>query len=365
MALTVTWPNDNTFSVGSKIGRYLELAFDSSYLFGGEALTAATMGFDTVDRVIIESQRGYHFEWDSTNEKVKVLHQGPPVVVEEQHILAGGSAGNTLTLDYPPAYIMNVCSTGVNIPITTVDATVGSGECKPTAAFAWDTRGGLTFHTDVTATVFVTYATQAWLDVWTNLVQDEAGTAATHVVTLANDALAIQAITGAGGTAKNAFLMVDKDDTPVTGECSVDWTDNTSTTLTFAAADAITASVCTYVKNPGSGWLFDHWVEEESSTGASNICTPVKPIALWGYAGQLVDNGQVTEKLIEINGSQGTNEGWIDFHSGTKIDYNIVTTATLTYIGAHKADIPTVPIQVMNGWDLSLLTAVRITVIGT
>lgn len=365
MALTVTWPNDNTLSLGSVFGRYLSLAFDSSYLFGGEALTAATMGFSTVDRVIIEDQRGYHFEWDSTNETIKVLHQGPPVVVEEQHVLAGGSAGSTLTLDYPPAYIMNVCSAGDNIPITTVAATLGSGECKPTAAFAWDTRGGLTFHTDVTATVFVTYATQAWHDVWINLVQDEAGTAATHVVTLANDALAIQAITGAGGTAKNAFLMLDKDDTSATGEVSVDWTDTASTTLTFATADAITASVTTYIKNPGSGWLFDHWVEEESSSAATNICTAVKPIALWGYAGQLPENGAVTETLIEINGSQGTGEAWIDFHGGYKIDGHSVTTGTLTYIGANRADIPTIPIQVPNAWDLSLLTAVRILVIGT
>jgi len=358
MAITVTTPDDNEHNRGDRREAEFELAFDSSYAFDGETFNPLVLGFDRVDRVIIEGQRGYTFEWDQTNSKIKVLGDMPAVVVEEQQTIAS----NAITLDFPPAYIMNVAQSNANIAITTSCATLDSNQCQPTAEFAWDTRGGLTFHAGLSGTVYVTYVTQAWWEVWNNLVWEEDGTFTT-TYPLTNMACAIQCVNAdAGGTTTNACLMLDKDDTAATGEVDIDFLVSTTSTLTFAAADVVTGCVVTYIKKPTSGWLFDHFIEEEAMTAASDICTTVKPIALWGYAGQAPENGATTEVLININGTQGGAEAWTDFHK--KVDFHGCTTGTLAYIGADRADIPTVPIQVPNGWDLSGLTAVRVTVIG-
>jgi len=51
------------------------IAFDNSYPTGGEAITAANLGFKvTVEEVLISGgQLGYCFEWDKTNSKLKVV----------------------------------------------------------------------------------------------------------------------------------------------------------------------------------------------------------------------------------------------------------------------------------------------------
>jgi len=46
------------------------VTFDSSYATGGEALTAATMGFHDAREVICEDTGGYRFTWDRANSKL-------------------------------------------------------------------------------------------------------------------------------------------------------------------------------------------------------------------------------------------------------------------------------------------------------
>lgn len=49
------------------------LAFDSSYPTNGELLLLSQVGLATIDHMDIPSHKGFTFEWDSTNKKVKVF----------------------------------------------------------------------------------------------------------------------------------------------------------------------------------------------------------------------------------------------------------------------------------------------------
>ena len=49
------------------------IAFDNSYPTGGEATTAISAKFATLQGVIFESKSGYVFEYDYTNNKVKAM----------------------------------------------------------------------------------------------------------------------------------------------------------------------------------------------------------------------------------------------------------------------------------------------------
>lgn len=76
MGLTVTNLLDppGPFPFGDRWMTFRKVAFDSSYPTGGEALSAAQLGFSkTPDWVEIDPKGGYVFEYDLANAKVKVL----------------------------------------------------------------------------------------------------------------------------------------------------------------------------------------------------------------------------------------------------------------------------------------------------
>jgi len=215
---------------------------------------------------------------------------------------------------------------------------------------------------DLTATVYVTYATQAWKDVWDNLVQEEEQATAAHVATLDNLPIAIQAINADGTTSYNACLMDDKDDTVAQGECVITPSDGT---LTFHATDAILTCVVTYVKKPSAGFLLDRFIDEESFTAASNVCTPAYPILLWVYSGQPPENGAVSESFIALAGTAGTGEAKLDLiTAGTKITGQSITTGTGMYVWGRPTEIVTSPLEHAEGASLTALTSVKALFIG-
>ncbi len=215
---------------------------------------------------------------------------------------------------------------------------------------------------DLCDTVYVTYITQAWKDVWDNLVQEETQTTTTHAATLTNIPIAIQAINATGTTSTNACLMLDKDDTPATGECKIV---PTTGVITFAAADAVTSCVVTYIKKPSSGFLYNRFVAEESISAASNVCTPTYPILIWGYSGQLPENAAVTEQFVSLGGTAGTGEAKLDLiYPGTRITGQSVTTGTAMYVWGKVDEIETVPLEVKDGEDLSSVTSIRTIFLG-
>ncbi|MBU1783911.1 MAG: hypothetical protein KKG95_01025, partial [Candidatus Omnitrophica bacterium] len=215
--------------------------------------------------------------------------------------------------------------------------------------------------------VYVTYVTQAWKEVWDNLIQGEAVTVTSNIGTLANLAVAIQSIRSTATTATNAILMLDKDDTAATLEAELDWTDGsgTTTSATFLNTDIVTAAVISYVKKPSSGFLYNNFVEEETATldaysGVTYQLTDY-PVLMWSYAGQIPINAQTTQVIINQGGTMGSGEGYIlwDQPSGltgtTTYETSYVAAATNqatamttgTYIKGKTSDIPfLVPLEV-------------------
>jgi hypothetical protein len=238
--------------------------------------------------------------------------------------------------------------------------TVGGLAFTPsgTSAFAIDN----VYIYDLCDTVYVTYITQAWKDVWDNLVQEEAQTTTTNAATLDNTPIAIQSINATGTTSTNSCLMLNKDDTPATGECKIV---ATTGVITFTAGDAVTSCVVTYIKKPTSGFLYNRFVSEESMSAASNVCTPAYPILIWGYSGQIPENTAVTEQFISLAGSAEAGEAKLDLiYQGTRITGHSITTGTAMYVYGKPDEIETVPLEVKDGEDLSELTSTRTIFLG-
>lgn len=339
-----------------------DIAFDSSYLSGGEGFDPERLfGIHEIRSVLIPPANGRQFVYDPTNKKIKVLSNAPAIVYEEKHTIAD----NAITLNYPAAYIMGICQADGPLKLTTSGATLAAAECKPSSIFTKDARPTINFHSGASGVVYVTYITQAWKEVWDNLVQEEVVAVTTNTGNLVNQAIAIQAIKSTGTTSTNCCLMDDKDDTVATAECAIDMT-STSKSLTFAAADVVTSAVVTYIKKPSSGFLLNRFIAEEAMSAASNVCTPAYPILLWGYSGQIPENGALTEQFISLAGTAGANESKFDlmFHT-TRITGHSITTGTAMYVWGRPWEIPAVPLELVDGDDLSVMSSVSVLVIGT
>lgn len=77
MGLTVTPTTPDKVPINTGVERFVAgtATFDSSYITGGEALTAATLGLTRLDRLVFEAKSGYQFDYDYTNQKVRVFQQ--------------------------------------------------------------------------------------------------------------------------------------------------------------------------------------------------------------------------------------------------------------------------------------------------
>src|SRR5438132_6192969 len=117
MALTLTRVAGAEQVRGQERSLLWQVAFDSSYAFGGEALTPRQLGLTRVLKARVEQHAsGMQFRYDQTNQKLLAMQQAPYLVDE-----VTGTIGTTYTLKYLPAYIISVRgtagSTGVKKPI--------------------------------------------------------------------------------------------------------------------------------------------------------------------------------------------------------------------------------------------------------
>ncbi|MFH2075550.1 MAG: hypothetical protein ABIJ57_09425 [Pseudomonadota bacterium] len=186
---------------------------------------------------------------------------------------------------------------------------------------------------DITEPVYITYITQAWKDIWDNLVQDETKTLATgaNTLTSGNKILACMYIDQTTATAA-ALTMIDSDDTAASGE--IDLLFNSATAQFTAHADQNAKAVkTTYIKVPDSGFLADRIFTNETATKVGSdpyLNTFANTILLWGYTGQLPVNGGTTQRMIDFASTPGAGEFTIDFFNGS----NRGTPATPTGAGA-------------------------------
>lgn len=224
--------------------------------------------------------------------------------------------------------------------------------------------------------VKVTYITQAWKDVWDNLVQDEAVTLATGANSLDNKILALMYVDQTTATAA-ALTPVDEDDTAASGEVEVAF-NVAADQLTVNAAQNGKAAKVTYIKVPSSGFLKDRLVHNEAATKTGEdpyVNTFDLPILLWGYAGCAPVNGGTTQVLIDFASTPEAGEAVIDWFNpgirgagaiaaGTPIGLKSDVTLTGAYIWGRESEIPgRQDLEVPDGALLDIDT-IRFFVIG-
>jgi hypothetical protein len=266
------------------------------YPFGGIPLPAiGRFGMYTPPEMVISQPdtSGIIWKYDKTNHKLKAYHRAPVVVFEEVVALSANLTGTTR---YPMAWPLYASNGNIAlgllpaglVPVANTIA-INMNSATPGVRATITARAA-----DIFTTITISYITQAWAEVFENLVEAETMTAG---------ATTINGITFTAGTpdvisflTPGPFLCglmvglnlngtisapkpLGKAETAVAGEYALDWT-NTSplaTTMkpvTTANWDAATASIIfNYLKKPASGFLFDRFVEEEAITASGQVAT--------------------------------------------------------------------------------------------
>jgi hypothetical protein len=223
------------------------------------------------------------------------------------------------------------------------------------------------------ADTYITYVTQAWKDVWDNLVQDEAVTLATgaNTLTSGNKMLACMYVDQITATAA-PLLMIDEDDTAASGEILLKFN---AATAQLAANAAQNAKACkiTYVKVPTSGFLADRIFTNEGATkaGADPYTNTFDyPILLWAYCGQMPVNAGTTIQMVRYQETPATGQFVVDWFglpsrgggapaTGTQIGLKDNVTGTAAGVWGKLDEIPMVPLEVKDGRDLSSFSSVK------
>lgn len=349
-----------------------EIAFGDgvlTYPFGGiEMPTIGNFGMnkEITNLQILDSVDGYIYKYDQANRKIKMFAPAPPIISEETHT----AVANTITLNYPAAWIISVCTTGQNEALSAVGDTLADHQCKLTAVIADGVRTQITTY-GATDTIIVTYVTQAWAELYALLVQEEAVTLATGDVNLANKMAAFgycyDATTG-------LLLPVDVADTTASGEVGIKFNSATAQLNLHSDEDAHTA-VVTYLKMPATGtWLYDHWVTDEdpAKAGADPYTQAFDyPLLVWGITGCLTVNSGATQKIVDQGitaaaGEVNTRWGHYDLLAtvgvapgaghvwGAKSD---VTVTAGNYVKGLPWEIPgLVPLEIMDGTIINATT---------
>jgi hypothetical protein len=326
---------------------------------------------------------------DLATEKIKLFGLAPAIVREEPHLIP--ATPFVITLDYPAAAILNVASATAHYPMIEASDTLASGEVQLATALAEGVRSTLKFNTAQAAqTVYVTYITQAWREVWENRHAAADFTTATHVASLGVVACLIESCmskaTGGTVVASTQKYVRGGDAAAAAAECEVDLTDSgatpaNTTTLTFYATDAVLTGKVTYIELPASGFLFNRFLEDFDNTMAAGVSAancPAFPVLFHTLAGQLPDYTAANERDPHISqmtmaDALGTGgEFKVNYYSrpGTGITGQIGTNdatsdaVSLTYIYGVPDEIPgIVPLELRAGTSLTGLTA-RLLVIG-
>jgi len=380
MSLTIA--SKQWTSAGNKRIMTGQVSFDSSYAFGGETFNPLVMGFQNIEAVKFFDAAGYSFVYDYTNKKVKAYAPAPPIVFEELVTVTA----NVGTLTYPAAYIMYVSAgnlsfkviPGVLTPVTrTVAVSTFTAGARPTLTFLAG---------DTVTSCRVTYVTQAWKDVFDNLVQNATITAGARVsghaslsftpgtpdvVSLGELACAIQNITWTDNGVVKAMKALYKGETAATTEATIDFSDTTTklallqTDTMDAAADSIYIS---YVKVPSSGFLSERFVEEDDLTPSGDVVTASAGLGaigsnmlLFGTCGDLPGPTTAFANLIASSAAVGTTAtlvqptSWANAANTFTFGSNHADSAHVkpSYICGYPWEIQTVPLEIPNGKDMS------------
>ncbi|MBU4317090.1 MAG: hypothetical protein KKF30_07430 [Proteobacteria bacterium] len=379
MSLTIT--NLERSLLTNKRIHFADLAFDNAYAAGGESLSPALLALSSIDSLSVNPIKGFSFEYDQANKKLKAFLAAPPIVVEEAHTITAGA----ITLDYPAAAILQIATATQSQMLIEPSDTLAASECQLSAAMAAGVRPAIKFHADTTGAVKITYITQAWKEVWDNRVAAADFVTAAHVADIGDTVCFIESCcakitTGAVVNSLNKFIRAG--DAADAGECEVDFSDAAAvtagdTTLTFNATDAVTAIKLTYIKLPASGFLKQRFLEDEDLTMTSGVGASKYPILFPALCNQIPDFTAAAERaphhlMMPEGDALGTaQEIRIDWHltktlMGTQITANDATSdaISLSYVYGFPGEIGVIPLEVKNAEDLSGLTGIKIQAIG-
>jgi hypothetical protein len=307
-----------TVSTHGRSGQYIErisrnrgmvtgtITFGSSYAEGGESISDITKyfwstnrtAFSCITNLVVEMPGGYFAYLDNStpgSEVVRVKQTGVPPIVYEEPATA---AAKVATLEYPAAWIINVCTTGQNEALRATASTLADSQCSLTAAPSAGAQTKINTY-GATDALLVTYATQSFRGLLDLLVYEEAVTLVTGNNNLANPMMAF----GYCDAATTGLLLpVDTADTAAAGEVEIKFNAATAQ-LAINAAQNGEAAKATYLKAPTSGtWLYDHWVPDEDPTkaGSDPYTQAFKyPLAMWNITGALTVNSGVTQKIVD------------------------------------------------------------------
>jgi len=120
--MSITLSNKKYHVFGDLAAVIADVAFDSSYPYGGESFDSdQELGMHNIEMLIPESKKGFSVSYDYSNNKFKVFKNAPAIVYEEQHT---PTSTGKITLKYPPAYIMSICNASAPLKLSTTGATI-------------------------------------------------------------------------------------------------------------------------------------------------------------------------------------------------------------------------------------------------
>lgn len=354
----------------------------NAYTYGGEEFVAADVSMAHIAKVYVEPVKGYTFEFDYSNNKIKVFKNAPPIIIEEVQTI---SADDEITLNYPAAAILNMASATATQLLIEPSDTLTNNEVQLAAAMTAGERPTFAFDSGTTGDIKTTYITQAWQEVWVNRTVSQGVDTAAHRADTGETLCFVESMvskaTGTVVSSRPKYLGLG--DTPnSTLECEVDFTDGEKgdrTTFTFNTGDAITSIIYTGIILPASGFLYERFIEDEHSTVSSQTGYSTFPILFQAICGQIQDyhTGAWRDPhfLMMPSGDDcatTTGECAIDWHlikdlAGTQIITNDGTTdsLSLSYVKGLMSEIPgLVPLEVPDGTDLSALSGVKAHILG-
>lgn len=263
MALTVSLTGDWLKSSGNQKAVEGTITFDSSYLTGGEVITAAMVGLGSLDSLMLDQgEDGYIIDWIRTSAITGLLkvrggaREGnvarPPTLVVDE-VVTVGSVSDIGVLRHKPAYI-------VSIEVVDTESVSGAFEVIPTGktpktkdCAVTYTTGVLTFlATDDVNVARVTYFPQQvdGMFATSNLVIDEAHTTNEDSFALTNRAFAVQLVYDS--TDSVVMPIIPQDESPGALEVTIEIVDSSSDTLiTKNTAENANDLLITYMKHSG------------------------------------------------------------------------------------------------------------------
>ena len=335
------------------------ITMDSAYLIGGEAITFPH--FRSNPKLVqLESEGGYSFEYDRTNNKIKAFTAGKSLIVEEVVTVAS----HVGTLKHRPFYIL-----AIDVTATTTTGpynAIPTGETPLTTECAVDfPTGGLTFvSSDLVTSVRVTYIPLHETGPFSsdNLVIDEAVVASASKTDLAFQAAAVQYVYD--GTDGNRMLLESVGLAPSAAKSVVIDIDDGSddTNIDAHATDAGTILKVTYIKYG----TFKPYAQlgDGDLTMASEIynftVNNYRSLAIPGLGTQLVAETNASGATVEliwsgpsISVGAGVPVLGIELNLWSTNESTALTDFTMPIIFLNSDEIPAARLEVGTGVDLS------------